>query len=274
MSVMADEASRFAARIGGATGVEPRTSCKPCKRSFRLSDGPERDQVIPDLVERAGLEPASPACKAGALPIELSSRAWGRFRAHLSAFSARRFHQISFPGELVRTRRIELLSPEWRSGIEPINYIRISVGAARRSPWTISTRAAGEWWEVDGIEPLARRDRVYSAATAPACPYWHFPGTVAGPRFRTWPARLMRPRGPQDCPHQDCPHQVSAQPGCSSELAARRRVDRHARRHSSASNGDWRPLQLTRREWRKAAVSIRSGKPPNRFPSDAGRPTG
>src|SRR5262245_26502111 len=26
-----------------------------------------------DLVERAGLEPASPACKAGALPFELSS---------------------------------------------------------------------------------------------------------------------------------------------------------------------------------------------------------
>ena len=26
-----------------------------------------------ELVERAGLEPASPACKAGALPIELSS---------------------------------------------------------------------------------------------------------------------------------------------------------------------------------------------------------
>ena len=26
--------------------------------------------------------------------------------------------------ELVRTRRIELLSPEWRSGIEPINYVR------------------------------------------------------------------------------------------------------------------------------------------------------
>lgn len=106
-------------------GVEPRTSCEPCKRSFRLSYGPERDQVIPELVERAGLEPASPACKAGALPIELSSRAWGRFRAHLSAASTRRFHQISFPGELARTRRIELLSPEWRSGIEPINYIRM-----------------------------------------------------------------------------------------------------------------------------------------------------
>ena len=26
---------------------------------------------------------------------------------------------------MVRTRRIELLSPEWRSGIEPINYIRV-----------------------------------------------------------------------------------------------------------------------------------------------------
>jgi hypothetical protein len=31
------------------------------------------------------------------------------------------------------------------------------------------------WWEADGIEPLARRDRVYSAATAPACPYLRFP---------------------------------------------------------------------------------------------------
>jgi hypothetical protein len=53
------------------------------------------------LVERAGLEPASPACKAGALPIELSSHgAWSWFRANLSAFSARRCHQISFPGSL------------------------------------------------------------------------------------------------------------------------------------------------------------------------------
>ena len=63
----------------------------------------------------------SPAKRASAK----QDGAWGRFRAHLSAFSAQRFHQISFPGELVRTRRIELLSPEWRSGIEPINYIRV-----------------------------------------------------------------------------------------------------------------------------------------------------
>ncbi len=32
-----------------------------------------------------------------------------------------------------------------------------------------------KWWEVDGIEPLAKKDCVYSAATAPACPYLHFP---------------------------------------------------------------------------------------------------
>jgi hypothetical protein len=35
----------------------------------RLPFPPSRNE----LVERAGLEPASPACKAGALPIELSS---------------------------------------------------------------------------------------------------------------------------------------------------------------------------------------------------------
>ena len=36
-------------------------------------------------------------------------------------------------------------------------------------------KSNANWWEVDGIEPLARRDCVYSAATAPACPYLHFP---------------------------------------------------------------------------------------------------
>src|SRR5262249_33800760 len=34
--------------------------------------------------------------------------------------------------ELVRTRRIELLSPGWRPAIEPINYIRVSWAIARR----------------------------------------------------------------------------------------------------------------------------------------------
>ena len=50
------------------------------------------------------------------------------------------------------------------------------------------------WWEVDGIEPLARRDRVYSAATAPACPYLHFPIVLFGcrDRSRTDFEQLMR----------------------------------------------------------------------------------
>jgi hypothetical protein len=45
-----------------------------------------------------------------------------------------------------------------------------------------ATPACYVWWEADGIEPLARRDRVYGAATAPACPYLHFPSfhLVAG----------------------------------------------------------------------------------------------
>jgi hypothetical protein len=51
--------------------------------------------------------------------------AWGRFRAHLSAFSARRFHQISFPGELVRTAGIEPTPPEWRSGTLPLSHVRM-----------------------------------------------------------------------------------------------------------------------------------------------------
>src|SRR6185437_15189442 len=50
------------------------------------------------------------------------------------------------------------------------------------------------WWEADGIEPLARRDRVYSAATAPACPYLHFPIVAFGcrDRSRTDLEQLMR----------------------------------------------------------------------------------
>ena len=57
-------------------------------------------------------------------PIEVIG-AWGRFRAHLSAFSARRFHQISFPGELVRTAGIEPTPPEWRSGTLPLSHVRM-----------------------------------------------------------------------------------------------------------------------------------------------------
>jgi hypothetical protein len=150
------------------------------------------------LVERAGIEPASSACEAVALPVELSSHltarlcgrrggqrsrvgdwlagrsreaakagAWGWFRANLSAFSVRCFHQISFPGILtsacepkpqrsvfakastdtrpmrpcppkpwrrrvVRTAGIEPAPPEWRSGTLPLSHVRVVVGASPR----------------------------------------------------------------------------------------------------------------------------------------------
>jgi hypothetical protein len=66
---------------------------------------------------------------------------------------------------------IETGPDEWRSSARPSSYTRVP---SRPSP------ACGEglgqgWWEVDGIEPLAKKDCVYSAATAPACPYLHFP---------------------------------------------------------------------------------------------------
>jgi hypothetical protein len=56
-----------------------------------------------ELVPGVGFEPTSPRLERGAVTR--------------SASQAR--HR-----ELVRTRRIELLSPEWRSSIEPINYVR------------------------------------------------------------------------------------------------------------------------------------------------------
>jgi hypothetical protein len=166
----------------------------------------------PIVVPGVGFEPTSPRFRRGA------------------------FTRLASQACLARTRRIELLSPEWRSSIEPINYIRLNGGK-----WTESNLLPG------GTAFTARRR--------------HQPVLIgtsqngSGPTIRTWPTRLMRPRGPQDCPHNDCRHQ-----DCRHRMAARRRVDRHARRHSSASNGDWRPLQLTRRRWRKAAVSIRSDR--------------
>jgi hypothetical protein len=46
---------------------------------------------------------------------------------------------------VVRTRRIELLSPEWRSGIEPINYIRVFLDRAH------------EYWRRNGPSSLKLR---------------------------------------------------------------------------------------------------------------------
>jgi hypothetical protein len=81
---------------GGTSGTRTRISRLQGGGSSLLSYHPE-------LVPGVGFEPTSPHLQRGAVTR--------------SASQARR-------RELVRTRRIELLSPEWRSSIEPINYVR------------------------------------------------------------------------------------------------------------------------------------------------------
>jgi hypothetical protein len=49
----------------------------------------------------------------------------GRFRAHLSAASTQRFHQISFPGELERPEGIDPSSQRWHRYALPLSYGRI-----------------------------------------------------------------------------------------------------------------------------------------------------
>ena len=65
------------------------------------------------------------AMRDGSDPREWGG-AWGRFRAHLSAASTRRFHQISFPGEfeLVRPTGIEPVSARWHRAALPLSYGR------------------------------------------------------------------------------------------------------------------------------------------------------
>ena len=112
-------------------------------------------------------------------------------RGLVSSQPPRVFSAVLSPDELprhklVRAPVIETGSPEWRSGARPSSYVRHQGVYARLRRY---------WWEVDGIEPLARRDRVYSAATAPACPYGTSHDLVAGPGVAPVQSRLMRPRG-------------------------------------------------------------------------------
>ena len=78
--------------------------------------------------------------------------AWSRFRARLSAASARRFHQISFPGEwrLVRSTGIEPMSAHWQRAALPLSYGPLCVGAQSR------TQTCG-----------ARRHLIYNHASLP-----------------------------------------------------------------------------------------------------------
>jgi hypothetical protein len=140
-------------------------------------------QLAPNLVDQAGNDPAASSSPTRRSPFELLARAWSWFRATLPAPSTQCSHQISLPGVcLVRMPVIETGPDEWRSSARPSSYTRESIFRKKaaadfdpgRTP-VFRRKCERKWWEVDGIEPLAKKDRVYSAATAPACPYLHFP---------------------------------------------------------------------------------------------------
>jgi hypothetical protein len=85
------------------------------------------------LVDHRGNAPR-PDCLQGDPAPLCVARAQSWFRANLSAASTRRCHQISFLSEvmrrvrrrvLVRIEGIEPPSPEWRSGAQPIDQIRV-----------------------------------------------------------------------------------------------------------------------------------------------------
>ena len=70
--------------------------------------------------------PAWPACKAGLDPCPFPDiGAQGRFRAHPSAVSAQRYHQISFLGELEWPAGIDSVFQRWRRCALPLSYGRI-----------------------------------------------------------------------------------------------------------------------------------------------------
>ena len=104
--------------------------------------------------------------------------AWGWFRANLSAFSARRCHQISFPG-MPRRAREHVPKPAMRRiGADAGNRTRTSRVALSCSAVELRPHG-GEWVELNA---LPQRDGVYSAATGPpvliciprdlGCPSW------------------------------------------------------------------------------------------------------
>ena len=158
----------------------PRAPCSPDGNKWwrnRESNPARRsckDQLQPAAfpVPGRGFEPRSPRLRRGA------------------------FTRLAYQAHLARMPVIETGPDEWRSSARPSSYTRGSIfrKSGRRFSAENATIKNLNWWEADGIEPLARRDRVYSAATAPACPYLHFPIVAFGcrDRSRTDLEQLMR----------------------------------------------------------------------------------
>jgi hypothetical protein len=114
--------------IGEECGGAPRTRTE-LNLLAREIRGP---CACPDWVCPKGARPCGSAGEGGAVregsePTNWDIGAWGGFRAHLSAASTRRFHQISFPGEwrLVRPTGIEPVSVRWRRTALPLSYGRV-----------------------------------------------------------------------------------------------------------------------------------------------------
>src|SRR5262245_35965373 len=91
----------------------------------------------------------------GSDPHGWGDGAWGRFRAHLSAASTRRFHQISFPGGI-------------EGGAADGTRTRVCAVAARGSAIELRTPKLPGMVHRAGLEPAkAHRHLIYSQASLP-----------------------------------------------------------------------------------------------------------
>ena len=121
-------------------------------------------------------------CSSGATAGGFTRRSGGGARSYATCVSDfSRFLNVAVTGsasqtcfrELVRTRRIELLSPEWRAGIGPINYIRMVrprgfeplVG---RPACFIDAGFTDRWQEKDAKTGGRRRSRTFDREVGPA----------------------------------------------------------------------------------------------------------
>src|ERR1700683_4957282 len=129
--------------------------------------GREPSLAQSNVVDQAG-DPAASSSPTRPSPFELLARAWSWFRATLRALSTQCFHQVSLPVDLVRMPVIETGPDEWRSSARPSSY----TGKSGENV----TGGGGKWTESN---LLPKKDCVYSAATAPAYPYLHFPNCTS-----------------------------------------------------------------------------------------------
>ena len=159
------------------------------------------------MVEPVGNAPTATILQGSSAPLCWPRGASTWFRATLSASSARRCHQISFRGELADLRESNTLvrsgAPRLSQSTKPaVNSVlsrSFSAAHSRASgnpvwharyvwPWVPAfagtngsdgVRNASNGGERTESNLLPERGRVYSAATAPACPYLRSPCLVA-----------------------------------------------------------------------------------------------